>query len=219
MWHWGTICYDPHTHLLPRSLGCDVIVRTALHRRKESSGVATVLVTGGTGMLGRAVIARLSNRRHHVQMLSRRSGLVFPGVEVIAGDLVSGSGLQGAVAGTHTLLRAAASGGSPHLIFPSIVGVDRSTYAYYRAKHVAERLIEHAPLPWTIVRITQFHDLVLGLIRSFGADTQPVLAVIQGMRFQSIDVDEVAGSITWEGFLHRLSRHEQVGDGRRATGT
>lgn len=47
-------------------------------------------------------------------------------------------------------------------------------------------------LPWTIVRFTQFHDYVLWLIHSFGADTRPVVAVPGGMRFQSIDVGEVA---------------------------
>jgi uncharacterized protein YbjT (DUF2867 family) len=74
----------------------------------------------------------------------------------------------------------------------SIVGVDRSAYPYYAAKRATEVVIEQGPLPWTIARATQFHNLVLGLIQSFGADTLPVVPVPGGMRFQSIDVGEVA---------------------------
>jgi uncharacterized protein YbjT (DUF2867 family) len=70
--------------------------------------------------------------------------------------------------------------------------VDRSIYAYYQAKYATEGLIEQGALPWTIVRTTQFHEFVLRLIQSLGADTQPVVSVAAGMRFQSIDVGEVA---------------------------
>jgi len=41
------------------------------------------------------------------------------------------------------------------------------------------------------VRVTQFHNFVLRLIQTFGANTLPVIAVAGGMRFQSIDVGEV----------------------------
>jgi len=47
-------------------------------------------------------------------------------------------------------------------------------------------------VPWSIVRATQFHDFVLRIIQSFGADTLPTVPVVGGMRFQSIDVGEVA---------------------------
>lgn len=176
--------------------------------------MATVLVTGGTGTLGRAVVTRLAVRQHHTRMLSHRAAPTLPtDVEVITGELVTGSGLREAVAGvqaiihcasapqdaqqvdvagTRALLQAARASGSPHIVYPSIVGVDRSTYGYYQAKYAVEGLIEHGLLPWTIVRATQFHDYVLGLIRSFGADTLPVVSLIEGMRFQSIDVGEVA---------------------------
>jgi uncharacterized protein YbjT (DUF2867 family) len=96
------------------------------------------------------------------------------------------------VVGTRVLLEAARASGSPHIVYPSIVGIDRSTYGYYQAKYAAEGLIEQGPLPWTIVRATQFHDYVLRLIQSSGADTLPVVSLIEGMRFQSIDVGEVA---------------------------
>ena len=178
--------------------------------------MTTVLVTGGTGNLGREVVSRLVARRQRVRILSHRaSPSVPPDVEVIAGDLVSGIGLREAVAGvdaiihcasapndsplvdvegTRALLQAAgASGsGSPHFVYISIVGIERSSFPYYTSKRETEMIIEQEGLPWSIVRATQFHDFVLWLMRSFGADTLPVVPVAGGMRFQSIDIGEVA---------------------------
>ena len=176
--------------------------------------MATVLVTGGTGTLGRDVVKHLLLGQYRTRVLSRQSTPPVPaGVEVITGDFMAGSGLSEAVAGidaiihcanlprsepmlgvegTRLLLQAAHASGSPHFIYISIVGIDRSAYPYYVAKRATEEVIEQGPLPWTIVRTTQFHDLVLNLIQSFGADTQPVVHVANDMRFQSIDVGEVA---------------------------
>ncbi len=176
--------------------------------------MATVLVTGGTGTLGHEVVHRLLLRQHRTRILSHQSAPAVPAeVEVITGDLTSGDGLREAIAGvdaiihcasspqnadavdiegTRLLLQTARASASPHFIYMSIVGVDRSAYPYYTAKRATETIIEQGPLPWTIVRATQFHNLVLRLIQSFGADTLPVVPVPGGMRFQSIDVGEVA---------------------------
>ncbi len=176
--------------------------------------MATVLVTGGTGTLGREVVKHLLLKQYRTRILSRQSSPpVPPGVEVITGDFMAGSGLREAVAGvdaiihcanlpqsepmsgvegTRSLLQTAHASGSPHFIYISIVGIDRSAYPYYAAKRATEEVIEQGPLPWSIVRTTQFHDFVLNLIQSLGADTQPVVHVADDMRFQSIDVGEVA---------------------------
>ncbi len=62
--------------------------------------MATILVTGGTGTLGRQVVSRLAAGRHHVRVLSHSAISEFPGnIELVKGDLVTGSGLQEAVAG------------------------------------------------------------------------------------------------------------------------
>ena len=176
--------------------------------------MATILVTGGTGTLGREVVTRLLDKHHTTRILSQQSSLSVPrGVEVITGDLVSGTGLREAVAGTdaiiycasspksahqvdvegtRSLLQVARANGSPHVVYISIVGIDRSSYPYYIAKRETEIVIEKGPLPWTIIRATQFHDYVLRLIQAFGADTLPVVPVASGLRFQTIDVGEVA---------------------------
>jgi uncharacterized protein YbjT (DUF2867 family) len=177
--------------------------------------MSSVLVTGGTGTLGREVVSRLLKGHHRVRILSHQAHPIMPAaVEVATGDLVSGAGLREAargvevimhcatnwrdplmrtdVAGTRALLDAARAGGLPHLIYPSIVGVDQTEYAYYRAKREAEQMVEHSGCPWTVLRATQFHPFVQSLLQSCGADTQPEVVVPGGIRMQSIDVGEVA---------------------------
>jgi uncharacterized protein YbjT (DUF2867 family) len=135
-----------------------------------------ILVTGSTGTLGRPVTGLLRSLGAEVRGLSRR-----PGQASHQGDLATGTGLDAAldgagtivhcasdtrgfgktdVQGTRHLLDAAARAGHPHVIFVSIVGVDRIPYPYYRVKLEAESLIE--AYGGTTLRATQFHDFVLG---------------------------------------------------------
>jgi uncharacterized protein YbjT (DUF2867 family) len=75
---------------------------------------------------------------------------------------------------------------SAHVIYVSIVGVDTMSFAYYRAKRDAERLVEAGSAPWTIQRATQFHDL---LDRFLGWRVFPAT---RHMSFQPVDVGEVS---------------------------
>ncbi|HTK09856.1 MAG TPA: NAD(P)H-binding protein [Ktedonobacteraceae bacterium] len=176
--------------------------------------MATILVTGGTGDLGREVVSRLLARHHTPRVLSRQSHPDLPeGTEIVTGDLTSGSGLSAAVAGVDTiihcasfpqgaqatdiggtrlLVQAAHAAGSPHIIYVSIVGVDRATSGYYQAKYAAETIIAQSQLPWSIVRATQFHLFALRLIQSLGADTLNVIPVPPNVRLQPVDIDDVA---------------------------
>ena len=130
-----------------------------------------ILVTGGTGTLCRHVVDRLAGAGHPVRVLSRTRGPYL-------GDLSTGAGLQTAIDGVKTILHlagdprraasdvegtrrpVAAAPREAHLVFISIVGVDRHPYFYYRAKFQAEGVVERSGLPYTILRITRFHDLV-----------------------------------------------------------
>lgn len=161
----------------------------------------TVLVTGGTGTLGRALVPHL----HQPRVLSRRAG---PG-RVVA-DLSTGEGLDAAVAGTDVVVHLATSprgdveatrrlvtasrtAGVGHLVYVSIVGCDRIPLGYYRAKAAAEGVVADGGVPWTILRATQFHDL---LARVFGAVSRVgVLPVLAGTSFQPIAVDDVAARL------------------------
>jgi uncharacterized protein YbjT (DUF2867 family) len=130
-----------------------------------------ILVTGGTGRLGRPTVEALRTRGHDVRVFSRR-----PGDGHAVGDLSTGAGLADALVGvdavvhlattrrkdigqTRMLLDAMAGTGA-HLVFISIVGVDQVPYAYYRDKLASERAIESSGIPHTIIRVTQFHGFV-----------------------------------------------------------
>jgi len=175
---------------------------------------APILVTGATGTLGRAVVPRLADPGRGVRALSRRPRPVGPGDhEWITGDLRSGAGLEEAVSGvtaivhcatdarapgrdvacTRNLLDAARRAGSPHLVYISIVGVDRVPLRYYRVKLEVEALVERSGLPWTILRATQFHDLVGSVLRQLARP--PVMLVPAGTSVQPVGAGDVAARL------------------------
>ncbi len=176
--------------------------------------VGTVLVTGGTGTLGRAVLAELRAREQAVRVLSRRPSGSAPawleGLDWVVGDLCSGAGLDRAVRGaavvvhcatdvrrprrdiegTRNLLAAARAADAPHLVYISIVGVDRVPLPYYRTKFQVEQLVEASGLPWTVLRATQFHDLVANALRLL--TRPPVVLLPTSTACQPVDVRDVA---------------------------
>ncbi|HEY3894850.1 MAG TPA: NAD(P)H-binding protein [Pseudonocardiaceae bacterium] len=171
--------------------------------------MTTILVTGGTGALGRQVVPLLAQRGAQVRILSRRSQQVN-GAEVMQGDLATGAGLAEAVRGadvvvhcatdprlgrtdvrgTGQLLEAATAAARPHVVYISIVGIDRIPFGYYRTKLASEVLIRDSGLPWTVLRATQFHDLVLQVVAALAKP--PLVVVPRGMATQPVDIGEVA---------------------------
>ena len=173
-----------------------------------------VLVTGGTGMLGRAVVAELVGRGLPARVLSRRPGVDEPaGVERVVGDLTTGAGLDAAVDGVTAVIHCASAPGSPqedvvaagrlllaarqagvpHLVYISIVGVDAIPYSYYRAKLEVEELIAASDVPWTILRTTQFHQFVPPLLQRLTVGG--VTIVPSATSVQPVDVGEVAARL------------------------
>jgi uncharacterized protein YbjT (DUF2867 family) len=169
--------------------------------------VATVLVTGGTGTLGSLLVDRLATSGHDVSSLSRHTpSSLPPGVTHLVGDVVSGAGLGSALDGVDTVVHtatpkrlsptdevkgttnvtAAAAEVGAHLIYISIVGVDRMRFSYYRGKWEAEQAIETSGARWTILRATQFHELINRFL-GWGA-----FPVTRSMSFQPVDAGEVA---------------------------
>ncbi|MCQ8772952.1 SDR family oxidoreductase [Streptomyces telluris] len=170
-----------------------------------------ILVTGGTGTLGRAVVARLLADGLPVRVMSRRprpTGDDRP-YEWAVCDLAKGTGLDAAladvravvhcatnarndVATTRRLAEAARRSGSqgPHLVYISIVGIDDVPLPYYRSKRAAERIVRESGLPWTILRTTQFHDLVATMTAV--QRRLPVVLTLSGVRVQPVEVTEVA---------------------------
>jgi uncharacterized protein YbjT (DUF2867 family) len=193
-----------------RSRGSRAMSRSGGRCRRE--GMTTILVTGGTGVLGRQVVGRLAGRAD-VRVLSRRDGSA-EGATMIRGDLETGEGLQAALDGVDVIVHAASIGfdlrrpdrdigatrrlldaisGEPHLVYISIVGVDAIPYGYYRAKLAVERMIQEFGVRWTILRTTQFHDLVLTMLALLAKG--PVAVVPRGVEVQPVDTGEVAGRL------------------------
>jgi uncharacterized protein YbjT (DUF2867 family) len=173
-----------------------------------------VLVTGGTGTLGRAVLPALRAAGHDVSVLSRSAGPSdgsVSGATRRVGDLRTGAGLPEAlqgvesvvhlasdgrhprqvdVDGTARLSAAAAAAGCGHLVFISIVGCDLVPFGYYRAKATAEQVALHGPVPASVLRATQFPELVVRLAQT--VTLGPVAVAPRGLRFAPVDVRDVA---------------------------
>lgn len=160
----------------------------------------SVLVTGGTGTVGRIVVDQLTAAGKDVRVLSRgRRQTQRSDVEHVVGDVQTGAGLDAALDGVDTiahcvyptehLVAAAKRAGSPHLLYVSIVGIDRVPFTLYRKMLANERTIAESGLPWTVLRATQFHDLIAFVLRVLAKP--PVMALPSGLRFQPVDVRDV----------------------------
>jgi uncharacterized protein YbjT (DUF2867 family) len=162
-----------------------------------------VTVLGGTGLLGRHLVPLLGETGHEVTVASRSAD--------VKADLTTGVGLAEAVEDADLVVHLASDARKPdkvdvsgtrnlldvlegqHLFYMSIVGVDRHPFAYYRAKHQAEQLIESSDLKYTILRATQFHDFVDHFL---GTACRPPIALIpKRFVFQPVDAAEVASEL------------------------
>lgn len=160
----------------------------------------SVLVTGGTGTIGHIVVDQLTAAGKDVRVLSRgRRPNQRADVEHVVGDVQTGAGLDAALDGvdtivhcvypTENLVAAAKRAGSPHLLYVSIVGIDRVPFAFYRRMLANERTIAGSGVPWTVLRATQFHDLIAFVLRVLAKP--PVMALPSGLKFQPVDVRDV----------------------------
>jgi uncharacterized protein YbjT (DUF2867 family) len=175
----------------------------------------SILVTGGTGTLGRPVTQRLRDAGASVTVLSRHPRGAAAGIRYTAGDLSTGEGVEAAGRGagvivhcagssrgdeqkTRTLVSAAA--GARHVVLISVVGadripqvsaIDRALFGYFGMKLATERVAGQSGIGWTTLRATQFHDLILMVARALAR--LPVIPAPAGARFQPAGATEVAG--------------------------
>jgi uncharacterized protein YbjT (DUF2867 family) len=167
-----------------------------------------IAVAGGTGTIGRRIVAALTADGHEVRAFSRHAA-DYPvdltrglGLErALAGcDVVvdasngpsSGKARAVLVEGSRRMLAVEARVGVRHHVCISIVGIDDVPIGYYRVKVEQESVVETGTIPWTIVRCTQFHDLLGALLSTAGR--WHVLPAARA-QFQPVDVDEAAGFV------------------------
>jgi uncharacterized protein YbjT (DUF2867 family) len=166
-----------------------------------------IAIVGGTGTLGRHVADALTARGHQARVLSRHS----PDYPV---DLVSGAGLADALSGcdavvdasnaspkragpvlvdgSRRLLAAEQEAGVRHHVCVSIVGCERVPAGYYKVKVEQERVVEQGPVPYSIVRATQFHELAAMALDAVGRWR---VLPIPRMRLQTVSAAEAADAV------------------------
>ncbi|MFC4149222.1 SDR family oxidoreductase [Micromonospora mangrovi] len=173
-----------------------------------------VLVTGASGRLGRVVLPRLRDDGFVVRAASRQRRA---DPEWVTLDLATGRGLAEAVdgvdavlhlasapnagrrtravdvVGTRRLAVAAGEAGVGHLVYVSIVGVDRVPLGYYRHKLAAEEVVRSGPVPWSVLRATQFPEFLDELLRTVSR-WGPVIGD-RALLAQPVDPGEVAGRL------------------------
>ena len=181
-----------------------------------------ILVTGGTGALGREVVRKLRASGHTARVFSRKPSLERDWAQ---GDIATGAGLGEAmigvdavihaataavqpwklratdVVGTRRVLAMARAAGVRHAVYVSIVGMEGVAYPYYRYKIQGEAVVRENIVPWTILRATQFHSLMDTFLSAFSM-LPGVAMVPKSWRFQPVDpadvADRLVGVVTGE---------------------
>jgi uncharacterized protein YbjT (DUF2867 family) len=163
-----------------------------------------IAVAGGTGVVGRHVVQAAKAAGHEPVVLSRTAGVDLLDENKVAAAL-SGADVVIDVANAPTLSekkatafftevderlsRLGAQAGASRFLVLSIVGIDRVSWTYYRAKVAQEQVARNGPLPATIVRATQFHEFPEQVLDR--AHLGP-LAVVPVMAIQPIAARSVA---------------------------
>ncbi|MGW4772168.1 SDR family oxidoreductase [Nocardia sp. NPDC004278] len=172
--------------------------------------MTTILLTGGTGTLGRHVTPLLVDAGFKIRMLSRNAHESTDGIEYVTGDLVQGTGIEAAVDGAEVILHlaggpkdddvatqhlvdAAAKAGVRHLVYIGVIGADKLPIGYFKAKFAAEQAIVESGVPFTILRAAQFHDLALKTARAMAKS--PIVPAPGGIDWQPVDSREVAARL------------------------
>jgi uncharacterized protein YbjT (DUF2867 family) len=166
-----------------------------------------IAVTGATGRLGKPLVEILEQRGHEVVPIARSLGV----------DVITGEGLEEALAGVDTIIDAAtgptpdeeeekafftasaqnlqrfgAAAGAKRIVVVSIIGIDQFQGGYNAAKLLQERTLLEGPLPVRIVRAAQFHEFVGVLV---GWMIQDGIAYLPEMQTQLVAARDVAEAL------------------------
>jgi uncharacterized protein YbjT (DUF2867 family) len=167
-----------------------------------------IVVIGGTGLIGSKVVSKLTEHGHEAVAASPNSGVntitgeglaaVLAGASVVIDVSNSPSFEDAAVlkffeTSTRNQLAAEAAAGVTHHVALSIVGLERSPdNGYFRAKLAQENLIKNSPIPYSLVRATQFFEFSKGIADSATVGNTVHIAPVL---FQPIAADDVASAV------------------------
>jgi uncharacterized protein YbjT (DUF2867 family) len=170
-----------------------------------------VAVVGATGQIGSYAVAALERAGHEVVRISRSTGV----------DVRSGTGLVESLSGvdavidvsnnrsqdegeivdffttmSRNLLAAEQQAGVRHHVLLSVVGIDhKQRVPHYSGKREQERLVSAGPVPWTIVRATQFHDLAARVAGQAESDGVAAIAPLLVQPIAPSDVGEMVAEV------------------------
>jgi uncharacterized protein YbjT (DUF2867 family) len=167
-----------------------------------------IVVIGGTGLIGSKVVEKLKQRGHEAVAAAPNTGV----------NAVTGEGLLDALTGSQVvvdvanspsfedeaamaffqaagknLVAAETAAGVEHHVALSVVGTERlQVSGYFRAKLAQERLIKSSPIPYTIVRATQFFEFLRAIAKS--AEDGDAVRLSHAL-FQPMAAEDVAAAV------------------------
>ena len=167
-----------------------------------------IVVIGGTGLIGSKVVERLNQRGHQAVAAAPNTGV----------DTITGQGLAEALAGAEVvvdvsnsrsldeqaamaffetagrnIIAAEVNARIMHHVALSVVGTERlQDSGYFRAKLAQEQLIKSSPVPYTLIRATQFFEFMRAIAQ---ASTVGDLVQLPPVQFQPMAADDVASAL------------------------
>jgi uncharacterized protein YbjT (DUF2867 family) len=167
-----------------------------------------IVVIGGTGLIGSKLVTKLSALGHEAVAAAPNTGVntltgeglaeVLKGAQVVMDVSNSPSFADAAVldffqTSTRNLLASEAAAGVGHHVALSVVGSDRLPESgYLRAKVAQEKLIKDGPIPYTIVRATQFFEFTKRIADEATVGNRVLLPPVL---FQPMAADDVASAL------------------------
>src|SRR6266576_1444788 len=149
---------------------------------KPEGAIMKIVVIGGSGLIGSKLVSKLREQGHEAVAASPKSGVnsitgeglaeALKGASVVVDVTNSPSWEDAAVmtffeTSTRNLLAYGAAAGVRHHVALSVVGTERLLASgFFRAKMAQENLIKASPIPYTILRSTQFFEFAGGIANS-----------------------------------------------------
>jgi uncharacterized protein YbjT (DUF2867 family) len=183
-------------------------IRREIAAKTKGVGKMKIVVIGGTGLIGSKLVAKLNALGHEAVAAALETGVntltgaglveALKGAEVVV-DVSNSPSFEAAAVldffqtSTRNLLSAETAEGVGHHVALSVVGSDGLPQSgYLRAKVAQEKLIKDGPIPYTIVRATQFFEFTKRIADEATVDNR---VLIPPVLFQPMAADDVASAL------------------------